>query len=129
MRKLSDENPDWDSQRMKIIGLGESSMRKSYYPELQQRIRDLEEKTRELEAAYADQTLVSEELRRQIEETAEKELELRKSEERFRNLIDASPVPIVLARDGRFVYTNLAFCRMTGYDSPAGIREETSWSL
>ena len=121
MRKRSDESPDWDSQRMKIIGLGESSMRKSYYPELQQRIKELEEKTRELEAAYADQTLVSEELRRQIEETAEKELELRKSEERFRNLIDASPVPILIARDGRFVYTNLAFCRMTGYDSPAGI--------
>jgi PAS domain S-box-containing protein len=106
---------------MKIIGLGESSMRKSYYPELQQRIRELEEKTRELEAAYADQTLVSEELRRQIEETAEKEQELRKSEERFRNLIDASPVPVILARDGRIVYTNLALCRMTGYDSPAGI--------
>jgi PAS domain S-box-containing protein len=121
MTKRSDESPDWDSQRMKIIGLGESSIRKSYYPELQQRIRDLEEKTRELEAAYADQTLVSEELRRQIEETAEKELELRKSEERFRNLIDASPVPIILARDGRFVYTNLAFCRMAGYDNPAEI--------
>jgi len=121
MRKRSDESPDWDSQRMKIIGLGESSIRKSYYPELQQRIKELEEKTRELEAAYADQTLVSEELRRQIEETAEKELELRKSEERFRNLIDASPVPILLARDGRFVYTNLAFCQMAGYDHPAEI--------
>ncbi len=109
------EESDWERQRMKIIGLGESSMRKSYYPELQQYIRELEDKNRELEAAYAEQTAVSEELRQQMEETAQKEQELRRSEERFRNLIDASPVPILLARDGRFVYVNRAFCRMTGF--------------
>ena len=58
MKKRSEHSPDLDSQRMKIIGLGESSIRKSYYPELQQRIGELEEKTRELEAAYAEQTAV-----------------------------------------------------------------------
>jgi PAS domain S-box-containing protein len=119
MKKHSDNDPDWDSQRMKIIGLGESSIRKSYYPELQQRIKELEEKNRELEKAYAEQTAVGEELRRQIDENAWKGLELRKSEERFRSLIDASPVPIVLAREGRFVYANHAFCRLTGDASPA----------
>jgi PAS domain S-box-containing protein len=121
MNKRSETPPDLDSQRMKIIGLGESSIRKSYYPELQQRIGELEEKTRELEAAYADQTAASKELRRQIDENTVKEQELRKSEERFRSLIDASPVPVVLSRDGKFVYTNLAFCRMSGYDHPAEI--------
>lgn len=121
MRKHSDEDPDWQSQRMKIIGLGESSIRKSYYPELQQYIRQLEEKNRELETAYAEQTAVSEELRQQMDETTQKEQELRRSEERFRNLIDASPVPIVLVRQGRFVYANQAFCRLTGDESAADV--------
>jgi PAS domain S-box-containing protein len=31
-----DEEPDWEDQRKKIIGLGELSIRKSYYPELQE---------------------------------------------------------------------------------------------
>lgn len=40
MRSDSDEN--WNSIREKIIGLGEQSIRKSYYPELQERLRELE---------------------------------------------------------------------------------------
>lgn len=36
---MSDE---WEKYREKIIGLGESSSRKSYYPELQEKIRELE---------------------------------------------------------------------------------------
>ena len=40
MRSDSDEN--WDSIREKIIGLGEQSIRKSYYPELQERLSELE---------------------------------------------------------------------------------------
>ncbi len=248
MNEPSDENPDWEAQRDRIIGLGKTSIRKSYYPELQQRIFELEKKNRELEAAYAEQTAVQEELRQQIEETGKTEralrineerlvmaqeighsgswdysfetdqiwgsaealriygfpptsgyypieeiearvedrervqqafvdfiegrreydieitvnpldgssqrvvrsiarLErdvqgrpvrvvgvlqditerkmaenaLRKSEERFRNLIEASPVPIVLVRDGVFLYTNSAFCTMTGYDRPVDL--------
>ena len=38
----SDNENNWDSIREKIIGLGEQSIRKSYYPELQQRISELE---------------------------------------------------------------------------------------
>lgn len=53
-----------------------------------------------------------------ITERKKAENELRESEERFRNLIGASPVPIVLVRDGRFIFTNSAFCSMTGFDSP-----------
>ena len=37
-----DENTDWNSLRDKIIGLGESSIQKSYYPELQKRLGELE---------------------------------------------------------------------------------------
>ena len=42
MKKLSENNDSWDEIRKKIIGFGENSIRKNYYPELQQRIIDLE---------------------------------------------------------------------------------------
>ncbi len=37
-----DDVKDWNSLRDKIIGLGESSIQKSYYPELQKRLGELE---------------------------------------------------------------------------------------
>jgi PAS domain S-box-containing protein len=42
MKRRSDPPQDWDTLREKIIGLGERSVRKSYYPELQQRYADLQ---------------------------------------------------------------------------------------
>jgi PAS domain S-box-containing protein len=121
MDEHSEEKPDWESQRNRIIGLGETSHRKSYYPELQQRILEMDKKNRELQAAYAEQTAVGEELRQQFDETAKKEQELRESEQRFRSLIEASPVPIMLAREGVFLYTNSAFSTMVGYDRHSDI--------
>ena len=38
---MSGPAPDWSGVRDKIIGLGEQSSRKSYYPELQKRLEDL----------------------------------------------------------------------------------------
>jgi PAS domain S-box-containing protein len=42
-------NTEWDKYRQKIIGLGEQSSRKSYYPELQEKIDELEAAQRNLE--------------------------------------------------------------------------------
>ncbi|MBI5566267.1 MAG: PAS domain S-box protein, partial [Chloroflexi bacterium] len=42
MKQPSEPDESWDSLRDKIIGLGEGSIRKSYYPELQQRLAELE---------------------------------------------------------------------------------------
>jgi signal transduction histidine kinase/DNA-binding response OmpR family regulator/HPt (histidine-containing phosphotransfer) domain-containing protein len=42
MKKRSNAVDDWNKLREKIIGLGESSIQKSYYPELQQRLTELE---------------------------------------------------------------------------------------
>ncbi len=86
MNEHSDDTPDWEAQRNRIIGLGETSIRKSYYPELQQRIHELEKKNQELQAAYEQLTANDEELRQQIDETSAKERELRESQERFRSL-------------------------------------------
>ncbi|SNB46114.1 ATP-binding protein [Geobacter sp. DSM 9736] len=41
MKKRSDE-ADWVAQREKIIGLGERSVRKTYFPQLQQKLDELE---------------------------------------------------------------------------------------
>ena len=73
MKKHSDETPDWQDQRNKIIGLGESSIRKSYYPELQQKMAELEKKNEDLLAAYEELSSSEEELRQNYEELSAKE--------------------------------------------------------
>ncbi|OQA50647.1 MAG: sensor protein KdpD [Euryarchaeota archaeon ADurb.Bin294] len=75
MKEHSEESPDWDDQRMKIIGLGESSIRKSYYPELQQRLQELEQSNADLLDA--------------IEEIQQKEEELRQNYDEQRNIQSA----------------------------------------
>lgn len=72
MKKHSEDAPDWEDQRMKIIGLGESSIRKSYYPELQQRLNELEKTNSDLLDA--------------IEEIQEKEFEIRQNYEELRSI-------------------------------------------
>lgn len=42
MKEPSDPVRSWDNEREKIIGLGERSLRKTYYPELQQKLDELE---------------------------------------------------------------------------------------
>lgn len=42
MTEPSDGARSWDQEREKIIGLGERSLRKTYYPELQQKLDELE---------------------------------------------------------------------------------------
>ena len=46
MKKPSDQKTNREQLRQSIIGLGEKSIRKSYYPELQQRIAELEQSNR-----------------------------------------------------------------------------------
>lgn len=68
MKEPSSKLPDWHNQRQKIIGLGESSIRKSYYPELQQRLSELEETNQSLLDAFEEIQCKEEELRHQFEE-------------------------------------------------------------
>ncbi len=51
MKKRSEPPEDWERLREKMIGLGERSIQKSYYPELQRRLADLEAVKAELEKA------------------------------------------------------------------------------
>lgn len=44
--------------------------------------------------------------------------ELRQSENRFRSLFDAAPVPLGIGREQSVLYVNRALCELLGYDAP-----------
>lgn len=114
MKQHSEEKPDWQDQRNRIIGLGESSLRKSYYPELQQKMAELQKANDELHAAYEQLSSSEEELRQNYEELSAKEHELRESEEKYRNLIENSFDGIVIHKDTRIVFLNRTALRLFG---------------
>ena len=66
MKKPSEEEEIRDRLRESIIGLGERSIRKSYYPELQQRIHELERTNAELLKEIAERKR-AEQVRDQLE--------------------------------------------------------------
>jgi PAS domain-containing protein len=55
------------------------------------------------------------------EQAREQTAALRESEERYRAIIEASPISIVTLRAGRFVAVNPAACRTLGFSDPQGI--------
>jgi len=116
MKQHSEKAPDWEEQRDRIIGLGETSIRKSYYPELQQRITELEKKNRELAIAYEDQTAVSEELRQQCYETAKTEQQLRESEEKYRRFVETANEGILsMTPTSDIIFANQRIADILGY--------------
>ena len=126
MKKHSEEKPDWQEQRNRIIGLGESSLRKSYYPELREKVAELERKNEELHAAYEQLASSEEELRENYEELSANERDLRESEAKYRNLIENSFDGILIHRNTRIVFLNRTALRLFGIDD---IREYLGCSI
>jgi PAS domain S-box-containing protein len=112
MNGHSDGSPDWERQREKIIGLGELSIRKNYYPELQERIAELAHKNALLKTAYDEILAIN--------------AQLSASEERFTRL--STEAPFVIYRmsipDGRYIYVSdsaelvLGYTPQECYDNP-----------
>jgi len=50
------------------------------------------------------------------------EAEVKKSDERFRTLIEKAPIPIAMAKDLKLVYCNSSFVKMYGYDNEEEIK-------
>jgi PAS domain S-box-containing protein len=93
----------WKNKRQKIISLGSKSIRKSYYTELQQKIRELEETNKKLE--------------REIRERKKAEQDLKANELFLNSVIENIPNMIFVkdARELRFVRFNKAGEELLGY--------------
>ena len=131
MKKHCDNAPDWEAQRMKIIGLGESSIRKSYFPELQQKHAELEKKNEELQAAYEELSTTIDELRSNYEHLSKKEQELGESEERYRTLIETTDTGfVIIDAEGRVIDANQKYVSLTGHRELREIygRKVTEWT-
>jgi len=121
MKKHSDEKPDWQEQRDKIIGLGETSLRKSYYPELREKVLELERKNEELHAANEQLASSEEELRQNYEDLSAKEHDLRESEEKYRNLMENTFDAVVIHKNRVIVYANQTAVRVFGCTSASDL--------
>ena len=83
MKEFSEGDSYYNSLREKIIGLGEHSIRKSYYPELQKRIAELEysqSKNKSLIEAIPDLLILLDEFGTIIEYSQGKNIKLRLNE-------------------------------------------------
>lgn len=114
----SDEHPDWQDQRKKIIGLGESSLRKSYYPELKEKIAQLEKANRDLNLAYKQLAEREEDLQQNYKELVHQQQELRESEQRYRTLIETTDTGfVILDTDGHVIEANRKYVEFSGHDT------------
>lgn len=107
MKKHSEPRTDWQVQRDRIIGLGESSLRKSYYPELREKIAELEKKNREIQEAYEQLASNEEELRQNYDELSRREQEIRSAKLHLEAIYEGSPDLIfVHTTDGKIIDVN-----------------------
>lgn len=109
MNKPFNENPDKESVRAKIMGLGEKAGRKSYYPQLQARIQEAEESRLNLQKKSSDLLVTLNEL-----ESARQKSE--ENEKKFRTLFESITDGIMVAdaQSLRLIMNNEAACKMLG---------------
>lgn len=125
---MSDDNHEenFDSFRNKLLGLGRHSLRKSYYPELQKRIEELENIQEELskykdhlEELVVERTVelekINKQLQQEIAERRQAEEGLRESEIKFKSFAQQALVGTYLLQDGILQYVNPKFANMFGY--------------
>ncbi|MEN6620879.1 MAG: PAS domain S-box protein [Smithella sp.] len=117
---------NFDSFHNKLLGLGRKSLRKSYYPELQKRIEELENVQEELNK-YKDHLeelvtkrtdelqRINEQLQREITERKQAEEGLRQSESVLGSVFRTTPVGLSILKDRVFQRVNKAWVEICGY--------------
>jgi two-component system, cell cycle sensor histidine kinase and response regulator CckA len=98
MNRHSDKNTEIESLRRKIIGLGDSSGRKTYYLELQDRLEEVEHKRKELEDKNRVMTKI-------LEDLSEERLRAQAGEAKLSKLFHATPqlLAVLAVSDGHFI--------------------------
>jgi PAS domain S-box-containing protein len=81
MKEHAESADEWNALRDKIIGLGERSIRKSYYPQLQQRLEEVERSRGSLE----EKSAALQDMLKNVEEISS---ELVESQARYRSLVE-----------------------------------------
>lgn len=106
-----------DEQRRKIIGLGASSHRKSYYPELQEQISVLRRKNEELQAINEELITTEEELHKNFQKLKQREQELLESRANFKDVLENSIVALYKRnyQTDSYDYVSPAITEITGY--------------
>lgn len=106
-----------EEQWKKIIGLGASSHRKSYYPELQEQIVELKRKNEELQAMNEEILATEEELRQNYTELQQRENELIASRSRFQEVLENSSVAFYKRNylTDSYEYISPVILEITGY--------------
>nr|WP_321407638.1 PAS domain S-box protein [uncultured Carboxylicivirga sp.] len=108
---MSEHNEDKEVIRRKVLGLGEDSVSKSYYPQLQQHIHELERKTKALEAKTI-------ELNKTIEDLENTKALLEIEEERFRELFEsANDAIFIFDTDDHCIECNSQAIKLLQFDS------------
>ncbi len=115
-----------EEQWKKIIGLGASSHRKSYYPELQEQIVELRRKNEELQAINQELLATEEELHQNYSELQQRERELMENRARFQEVLENSIVAFFKRnfQADTYEYVSPAISGITGY-SPEETKEFT----
>lgn len=105
----SDSDPDIRTRREQIIGLGEKSLKKSYYPQLQKQIDELNEiKT------FQEQRTTA--LLNILEDLEAARLRIKESEEKYRQIVDTAHEGILVLDENlmiSFVNNHMSF--LLGY--------------
>lgn len=109
MNKLSPHENDRESLRAQIVGLGDQTLRKSYFPQLQKQIE-------ELKKARAAEEEKSAALEIMIRDLRESRAQAEESERKFRTLADfTNDMEYWTGPDDRIIYMSPSCERLTGY--------------
>lgn len=110
MGEPSDPNEEMNELRDQIIGLGTRSIRKSYYPQLQQQIDELKKAKAALEEK-------SDSLLRTLNDLDVARQRAEDNQRKFRTLFEEISDGVVVAdlETQQFLNINPAFCQMLGY--------------